>query len=184
MEIIACPGGRRIEDVWVNEHPTEMLMAIAHAVFMQLKLLTTDQADEEALHVPLRKEIMDLMNRARSEVVFLGMEEDGAWEGWSKIRVKDFEDALVYSQEQKWLDSDWFRNIADVVSTGQADADPMDQDEADVGSGPGGRADTMFQDRYDFLSESRKADYRVWKSTQLDRISQMLVAGGAMEVDS
>lgn len=183
VEIIACPGGRRTEDVWVNEHPTEMLMAIAHAVFMQLKLLTTDQADEETLHVPLRKEIMDLMNRARSEVVFLGMEEDGAWEGWSKIRVKDFEDALVYSKEQKWLDSDWFRNIADVVSAGQADADPVDQDEGDAGSGPGGRADTMFQDRYDFLSEARKADYRVWKSTQLDRISQMLVAGGAMDVD-
>lgn len=187
-EIIACPGGRKTDDTWVNEHPTEMLVAIVHAVFIQLTMLTSADTEEEELYTPMRKTVMELLNRARSEAVFIGMEEEGAWDGWSKLRVKDFDEATAYAKAAGWFDSDWFRNIADVVKSGNNGDDVVDAEDADVAAaGPGRRADTMFQERYDYLSEARKIDYRLWKTTQLDRISQALaVAGGAdaMDIDA
>lgn len=187
-EIIACPGGRKTEDTWVNEHPTEMLVAIVHAVFIQLALLTSADSEEEDLYTPMRKTVMELLNRARSEAVFIGMEEDGAWDGWVKLKVRDFDEATSYAKAAGWFDSDWFRNIVDVVSSGNNGKDAVDVEDTEVAAaGPGRRADTMFQERYDYLSEARIIDYRVWKTTQLDRISQAIAAGGAgnaMDIDS
>jgi origin recognition complex subunit 6 len=44
------------------------------------------------------------------------------------------------------------------------------------------RADTMFQDKYDLLSEKRQAEYVVWKENIMSRIDALLAKNGSMEV--
>lgn len=181
-------GGRRAEDSWVSEHITETLAVILHAVFVQAKALSYTPGEEERqdLVVPTRKEILELLGRVRSEVVFIGMEEDGAWDGFSKVRVKDFDEAAKYALEQDWFESDWFRSIDDIINPANIDdAGLGEAEDTDmIGMVPGRRVDSMFQDKYDFLSESRRADYKTWKEAQLQRISQLMANTGAMEIDA
>ena len=46
------------------------------------------------------------------------------------------------------------------------------------------RADTMFQDRYDFLSERKKKEYTLWKAGVLRRIKNLETGEDGMDIDS
>lgn len=171
------------EDEWVREHTTKALVSIYFFVMMRVKALADAEIDGKQSYVTLRKDILDLLSRARNEVTFIGAEDEGAWEGYTALRLKDFDNAIAYAKEQTWFESDWFEGIAGVVKS-DSDIQMADADNLDGFDEPVRRADTMFQDKLDFLSESRRSDFITWKEKQLARITELSVADGAMRLDS
>jgi origin recognition complex subunit 6 len=185
MEAIILPAGRRAADEWVHDNTTALFAAVYFYVTMRVKALTSGAEVNSETYVPLRKEILELLERARDEADTKVADEDLAWSGWSAIKPKAFDEAVAKAKERGWLDSDWYRGIADIVkSDGTGDMQMGDDEDAGLAqTGQVRRADTMFQDRFDYLSEGRRIEYKAWKETTLARISQALVSNGAMEVD-
>ncbi|KAJ3489415.1 hypothetical protein NLG97_g5999 [Lecanicillium saksenae] len=182
-ESILFPGGQKMEEEWARGQTTEVLAAVLYHVTARFQAITTGAAIDGDSYAPIRKEILGILGKARKEVVFIGAEDAGAWDGWATVKPKDFDAMVEAAKENDWLDSDWYRGINEVVQN-IADGD-VNMDEGDEGAQESGgrRADTMFQDRYDFLSDSRRADYKPWKQAQLARIDKILAENGAMEVD-
>jgi origin recognition complex subunit 6 len=185
MEHIIAPGGRKTADEWVGRHLTSLLAAIFHTVQARFNALVAVPIEGEETQTLDNKEIMALLNRARREIKVRDLEEEEAWAGWTGLSVRDFDAALAKVSKQEWLDSDWYKGIDDVVRTG--DAEILDGEDADL-EVPilVRRVDTMFQERYDYLSEARREHYKNWKGGMLARISQLREAEyqNAMEVDA
>lgn len=168
---------------WARGQTTEILAAVLYHVTIRFQAITTGTAVDSDSYAPIRKEILGILGKARKEVVFVGAEDSGAWDAWTIVKPKDFDAMVEAANKYDWLDSDWFKGINDVVQNiGDGD---MNIDEGDEGAQDGGgrRADTMFQDRYDFLSESRRADYKTWEEAQLAKIQKLEAEQGAMEID-
>ncbi|KAH8178309.1 origin recognition complex subunit 6 (ORC6) domain-containing protein [Sarocladium implicatum] len=185
LEATMLPAGRRAADEWVHENTTALFAAIYFYVTMKVRSLTSGLEVDRDAYMPLRKNILSLLDRARQEVEIKGLDEDLAWAGWTTVKPKEFDDALSKTKERGWLDSDWYRGIADIVAPSSVDDVLMLEDE-DAGMAQTGqvrRADTMFQDRFDYLSDTRRAEYKIWKATTLERIVQVMESQNAMEVD-
>ncbi|WZH39423.1 origin recognition complex subunit 6 [Fusarium acuminatum] len=186
MEIILTPEGRRTEDEWVLKNVTALFAAIYFFVTMRVKALATGEGIDREGYVPVRKEILALLTRARQEVTIKNSPEETAWEGWANINSKDFDDAVAKVNEQSWLTGDWYQGITDVVKLGQRGY-PEDDGMLDGDSMPKvhiKKADTMFQDKYDFLSEAKRKDYVHWKEDMLAKIALSTTTGAAMELDT
>ena len=186
MESILLPEGRRTDDEWANSHLSELLAAILFFVTVRFQAITTGQQIDKSGYVPLRKEILAVLDRARKEAIFTRSENVDAWDGWSHVKAKDFDAAVEVAKEKDWFESDWYRGIAEVVQAIRENdvnmADPEDVDALQPESGR--RADTMMQDKFDYLSDGRRADYKAWKDAQLVRIAQILEGQGSMEIDA
>lgn len=185
MEHTMIPAGKRAADEWVHENPTALFAAIYFYVTMRVKALATGMEVDEEGYVPLRKDILALLGRARAEAEIKGLDEETAWAGWATVKPKAFDDAVGKTTERGWLDNDWYRGIADIVKPGATgDVLMLDDEDAELAQpGQVRRADTMFQDKFDYLSEQRRSEYKAWKEATLARISQKMVSNGAMEVD-
>lgn len=154
-------------------------------VIMRVRAITsgsTGNIDREG-YVPLRKEILALLNQARQEVTVRDVEEADVWQGWRDVKSREFDAAVAKINENDWLAGDWYGGIVDVInSTNKNDGDMSDGGMEDMeASLPTRRADTMLQERYDFLSEARKADYTAWKESMLSRIAQAVPVDTVME---
>ncbi|KAM0253163.1 hypothetical protein ACHAP5_000633 [Fusarium lateritium] len=185
MEIILTPEGRRTEDEWVLRNVTALFAAIYFFVTMRVKALATGEGIDREGYVPVRKEILALLARARHEVT-INLPEESAWEGWANIRSKDFDDAVAKVNEQSWLTGDWYQGITDVVKLDQR-GDLEDAEMLDGVTMPKmhiKKADSMFQDKYDFLSEAKRRDYAHWKEDMLAKIALSTTTGAAMELDT
>jgi origin recognition complex subunit 6 len=150
---------------------------------MRIRDIDQDQAIQPENYVPTRTEIVGQLSRARQDVTAKGIESDVLWEGWADITDDDFDAAVSRVRENGWLEADWYDGIADVISMSlQHDADAIEDQYEDGGlQVQQQRADTMFQEKYDFLSESRRAEYETWKTAILGRISALsasMEAGG------
>ncbi|KAJ2968995.1 hypothetical protein NQ176_g8899 [Zarea fungicola] len=184
LESILFPGGQKEQEDWANGQTTEVLAAVLYHVTVRFQAVVSGAPVDSDSYGPIRKEILGLLGKARKEVVFVGAEDAGAWDEWTTVKAKDFDAMVETAQESGWLDSDWYRGISDVVqSIGDADVD-MDEAEDGTLETTGKRADTMFQDRYDFLSENRRADYKAWREAQLAKIQKLEAEQGAMEIDA
>ncbi|KAL1900936.1 hypothetical protein Sste5346_001997 [Sporothrix stenoceras] len=133
----------------------------------------------------------------------VGARDESAWDGWLDLQKRTFRDALVVVSKHQWLQSDWYQDIANLqVSSGDgvdgADGALSDEERGD-GEGDDGdyggvsiptkvwRADSMFQARYDFLSEAKQQDYDAWRTGMLEEIAGLQEAQHQpqpMEVDS
>ncbi|UPK97964.1 hypothetical protein LCI18_008899 [Fusarium solani-melongenae] len=186
MEAIVTPGGRRTEDEWVLKNVTALFAAIYFFVTMRVKALASGEAIDREGYVPLRKEILALLTRARGEVSVRGLDEDEAWDGWTSLKTKEFDDAVARVNERAWLTEDWYQGIADVVKlTQRSQLDDVEMlDEETMPKMQVKKADTMFQDKYDLLSEAKRADFMHFKEDMLARIALLTTAGAAMEVDT
>ncbi|KAH6977097.1 origin recognition complex subunit 6-domain-containing protein [Ilyonectria sp. MPI-CAGE-AT-0026] len=187
MEAIIAPGGRKTDDEWVLQNTTVLFAAIYFFVTMRIRALASGEAIDRDGYVPQRKEILALLTRARKEVTVLGLDDDDAWNGWSKPKTTEFDDAVAKVNERGWLTGDWYQGITDVVKlTQRSQGDDTDMvDEEAMPTVQIKRADTMFQDKYDFLSETKRADHRVWKDEMLAKIVQLTATGAAaMELDT
>lgn len=121
---------------------------------------------------------------ARGKKSLAAIEGTDFWEGWQEgLKAADISEALTVVADRGWLDSDWFRSI-DLLRDAEQGAD-------DVGLSPHRedlistaaavqirKADTMLQDRFDYLSERRRAEYRHWKAGILRRIEALERAQG------
>lgn len=178
------PAGRRAADEWVHENATALFAAIYFYVTMKVRSLTSGLDIDRDAYMPLRKNILNLLDRARKEVEIKDLEEDMAWAGWTSVKPKEFDDALSKTKERGWLDSDWYRGITDIVTPGGVEDVLMLEEDADLAQpGQVRRADTMFQDRFDYLSEARRTEYKAWKAATMERIAQLTDSHNAMEVD-
>ncbi|OLN91973.1 hypothetical protein CCHL11_01396 [Colletotrichum chlorophyti] len=187
MDFIVVPGGRRTRDPWVRANLAPLVGAIYFFVTLQVKKLQTGEDVEPSSYNSTRKQILDLLARARDEVDVRGLDEDEAWEGWAPVIPKDFDAAVKEVRERGWLNEDWYQSLGDVIEAGQTMKNSRRDGGEETEQGPMlvRRADTMFQDRYDYLSEKRRREYRIWKEDILRRIDAMeKEAGGAMEVDA
>lgn len=187
MEAVVTPAGRKTADEWVLGNVTALFAAIYFYVTMRVRALASGEALDRDGYVPLRKQILDVLARARQEVTVRDVEESDAWLGFSKLKTKEFDDAVAKVNECGWLNGDWYQGITDVVKLTQRshlDGVDMMDDEA-MPTVQIKRAGTMFQDKYDFLSETRRADYEVWKKSMLAKIFALTTTtSAAMELDT
>ncbi|KAF4448297.1 Origin recognition complex subunit 6 [Fusarium austroafricanum] len=187
METIVTPGGRRTDDEWVLQNVTALFAAIYFFVTMRVKALASGEGIDREGYVPLRKEILALLSRTRKEVIVRDLEDENAWEGWSNLKSKDFDDAVAQINERAWLTGDWYQGIADVVKLTQRThlEDVEMLDEETMPKMQVKKADTMFQDKYDFLSEAKRTSYMHWKEDMFAKIALLTTTkGAAMEVDT
>lgn len=193
LESIIAPHRRRTDDDWVNEHLTALVAAIYWYVSESAQLapgedMTTD-ASRSSLNA-MRKHMLGALKSARDEVkppaargkrsLAATTEEEAVfWEGWQEgLKAADISEALTVVAERGWLDSDWFRSI-DLLRDAEQDAEDVDPDarQDDLTSTAAAvqirKADTMLQDRFDHLSERRRAEYRNWKAGVLRRVEAL-----------
>ncbi|KAK1595091.1 origin recognition complex subunit 6 [Colletotrichum navitas] len=183
MEYIVVPGGRRTRDAWVRANLAALCGAVFFFVTQQVKKLKSGEEVDREAYKPERDRILDLVAKARASVGSRGMDEDEAWEGWAPVTAKEFDDAVQQVTDRGWLEADWYLSLSDVIEAGDVIADSHRQAEGPYRA-PVRGADSMFQDRYDFLSEKKRKEYRIWKEGILRRIESMEKEGGeAMEVD-
>ncbi|KAL6892350.1 origin recognition complex, subunit 6 [Trichoderma evansii] len=183
MESILLPGGRKTKDEWALDHVTALCAAVIFFVAMRVRDIDQDQAVQPENYVPTRTEILGQLSRARQDITVEGIEPDALWEGWVDIADDDFDAAVSRVRENSWLEADWYDGIADVISmTLQQDGDVIGNQYEDGGlQGQQQRADTMFQEKYDYLSESRRAEYQTWKTAILARISMLSADTGGRD---
>lgn len=182
-ESVLFPGGQNLEEDWTKGRTTEVLAAVLYHVTIRFQAIATGAEVDSESYAPIRKEILAILAKARKEVVFIGAEDASAWDGWTNVKAKDFDAMVEKAKEYEWLDSDWYRGISEVVQNiGDGDVDMEEGEEGAESSGR--RADTMFQDRYDFLSEGRRAEFKTWKGAQLAKIAKLEAEQGAMEIDA
>ncbi|OHE92531.1 origin recognition complex subunit 6 [Colletotrichum orchidophilum] len=183
MEYVVVPGGRRTRDTWVRENLAALCGAVFFFVAQQVRKLATGKDVDRENYVPARKQVLDLLGKAREEVDARGLDEDEAWEGWAPVKTKEFDVAVREVTERGWLDADWYRSLGDVIEVGHAIAASHGRGD-ETYKAPVRGADTMFLDRYDFLSDKKRRDYRIWKESILRRIDLMEKENGdRMEVD-
>lgn len=175
MEHVVLPGGQRTEDEWINGHLTPLLATIYYFVDSRVKSINSGHVVNAQTYIPQRKQIRSLLSRARAEADVNQLEEEEAWAGWTNLQPRDFDAAVEEINGRDWLAADWYRAIADVVKSDgeKLPASHGDLQQEDSGPIAMRRADTMFQEKYDLLSEARRADYKVWKADILSRINQL-----------
>lgn len=196
VEAAVVPGGKRTSDDWVKSNLAALCAALYFFVVQQVRKLETGEEVSQETYLPARREIIGLLGEAREELrhqfAARGYTEDDAWESWSTVKAREFDAAVQEVTDRGWLDGDWFRGLSDVISrpgdveAGEDRGRGAEKEEEDYSvKMTVRRADTMFQDRYDFLNEAKRRDYRIWKDGILRQIELLeREASETMEVDS
>ncbi|KAK1772430.1 origin recognition complex, subunit 6 [Phialemonium atrogriseum] len=183
MESIVMPHGRTTSDEWVMGNLSSLLGSLYLYIWGSVSM---PEGVDEARYVHVRKEIVETLNKARRTISIKGVDEGDAWEGWKEIHAADIDNAALRINRHGWLESDWAKSIEDLIQKDREDESGGEgNDDADnTQSGPAKRADIMFQDRYDFLSEHKRKEYAIWKDGIIGRIQDLERGADAMEVDS
>lgn len=206
LEAIIAPYRKRTRDEWVNGHLAALVGTIYWWVSMSARLAPGEEMTPEfsqAQYKIMRRKILGALNSARDEVqiprsVGRGMKPDAEaqealfWEGWqNKVSAADLDEAMREVPQRGWLDSDWYRSIEflrDKAPGGDAEteSDVGDDTAAAAATVQIARTDTMLQDKFDYLSERRRFEYRRWKANILRRIEllERKKEDDAMDVDS
>lgn len=167
VESVVAPGGKRSEDEWVNGNLTALLGTLVLFVW---KGVAYHGVDIDAAKMgKLRGKVVRALQKAREEA------EVKSWEGWDDIKAKELDAAVLHAKRQGWLEMNWAEGIEDLVTTGEKGSESEEEVEGAQDKAPGQfrRADTMLQERYDYLSEARREDYTVWKEGIMKRIREL-----------
>ena len=186
MDAITVPGGRQTYDEWIAENYTALLAAVYWWVTARARAAARGQETSRSPSLQHRREIISLLTQARKTVTVADATGgDDPWEGWADLKPRDFSKAVTTVEQRSWL-GDWWTGVDDVVrSTAWDAAEAPGGEDADLAEPIRvRRADTMFQDKYDYLSEVRMADFTAWKADVLARIGDRRMEGGAMEIDT
>ena len=188
MESILVPHGRKSSDEWVNDNLTALLGAIYFYVSERAQWKSNHDQVDQSRYQASRKEIIKTLQQARESATFKDSDEENAWDGWQSMRPRDLDKAVMEVNKRGWLQSDWYQGMQDVIATANGDGvedEDEDEDQAEQAqSFEIRRADSMFQDRYDLLSQRRRDDFKVWKAEILRRIEAVQTDVMPMEVDS
>ncbi|ROV97687.1 hypothetical protein VMCG_07427 [Cytospora schulzeri] len=199
LESIVAPYRRRTEDEWINNHLTALVGALYWYVFMSASLAPGEEMTaktSKSRYTSTRKEVLGSLARARDEVKIsttggrkgeVTQEEEVAfWQDWQDTtRAADIDEAVTEVANRGWLNSDWYRSIDYLREKGEGEyEEPEGGVEADITTTAATvqirKADTMLQDKFDYLSERRRAEYRQWKAGILLKI-ELLERGQAEE---
>ncbi|RCI11696.1 hypothetical protein L249_7177 [Ophiocordyceps polyrhachis-furcata BCC 54312] len=179
---------QRQQGTAVGVGATGLVAALFHHVVTRLR--TWSRADEEAAAAAAAaaavdreacaNEVIANLGRARNRVQHTKSDEADFWRGWKTIQLDELDSILAGHED--WLDGDWFTGISDVVvvvgRTGtNADGFSLDG-HGEAGGGHSFRADTMFQEQHDFLSQRRRAEYRLWREKILAKMDRSLRGAG------
>lgn len=203
MDAIIAPFRKRTEDEWVNAHLTMLVGAIYWFVSESAALAPGEEMGEasQAAYKGVRKSILVALRGARDGVQIpnptvrgkqaeITEEQEAAfWEGWQNtIKAADFDQAITEISTRDWLKSDWYRSIEVIRNRAEGDEEVEENDEEQAFAAvhvQTVKPDTMLQEKFDYLSERRRADYREWEAGILHRI-ELLESGQEeddMEVD-
>lgn len=205
LDAIIAPYRKRTQDEWVNSHLTVLLGAIYWFVSQSAALAPGEEMTPEtsqAGYKSARKEILGALRSARNDIdvpapttrgkkMEVTEDQEAAfWAGWqASIKVADFDQAITEVTNRGWLNSDWYRSIEFLrdKAEGEHQGESVDEAQADLASTVQiTRADTMLQDKFDYLNDRRRAEYRIWEADILRRID-LLESGhnsDAMEIGS
>lgn len=198
LESIIAPRPKRLDDEWINGNLAALVAAIYWYVSRSAQLAPGEDMTRDASRSSLNalgKQMLEALNSARNEikpstargkknVVTTEEEEVLFWEGWQEsLKMADMNEALEVVAARGWLDSDWFRSI-DLLRNSEQDAEDLDpetcQDDltSTVAAVQIRKADTMLQDKFDYLTERKRAGYRQWKTGILRRAEALERAQG------
>ncbi|CAN8103652.1 unnamed protein product [Discula destructiva] len=203
LDATIAPFRTRTPDDWVDSHLTALVGAIYWFVAESAALAPGEEMGEASQlgYKGARKAILGALRGARDAVQIpisttrgkkaeVTEEQEAAfWEGWQdSIKAADFDETITEITSRGWLKSDWYRSIEYLRDSGEGS-----QEGDDLGAPTASaaakvqtsRPDTMMQDKTDYLSERRRADYRRWEADILQRIKVLERAhrSDAMEVD-
>jgi origin recognition complex subunit 6 len=104
-------------------------------------------------------------------------DEDEAWEGWKAVGVAELDAAAVRGRRHGWFEMGWVSGVQDLVDREATRVEEEEEEERNDG-GEGEvvqirRADTMFQERYDYLGDRKRKAYAEWKEGVLKRIKEL-----------
>lgn len=186
MDSIIIPEGKQTDDQWVSENNTALLAGVFWWASTRAKAAAKGQeTTPRQPSLQQRREIISLLTQARKTVTLTTTDDEDPWEAWADIKPREFNTAVATIEERSWL-GDWYTGVDDIIRS-------ADWDKAGM---PGGddadqlepirvrRADTMFQGKYDYLSEARVTDFRAWKAEMLAGIAERSGGGDAMEIDT
>ena len=191
FEYVVAPLDRRTEDNWVNGNLVALLAALY--LYVWRGVTSPGRNLDAAEYMSVRKRLIRAIGKARVAVTLPRKatpddedDEDndqGPWTDWHDITIKDLDTAALRINRHGWLEMDWAAGIDDLVRAGGGDDDEDDGERGEA-DGAGARdvrpevgqirrADTMFQDRYDYLSERKLQEYAIWKEGILQQIKEM-----------
>ncbi|KAJ2896199.1 Origin recognition complex subunit 6 [Zalerion maritima] len=186
IESIVVPGGKRSLDPWITDNFAPLLAAVALLVRTRQSVIAHGGELEEVEVNLAKKEIIKGMSRARTEVEMPRMDEEEAWEGYEPVTRELIETAVSRVLEHGWHEGDWYRALDSIYNEGRGDHDFEMQEGPARPRTPEGikerKADSMFQDEWDFLTDVKREEFKVWKDKMLVRIEE-LEKNGAMDVD-
>ncbi|KAK3297833.1 origin recognition complex subunit 6-domain-containing protein [Chaetomium fimeti] len=191
VESILAPRGRPTTDAWARANMPAVLGALYLFVWRGVEW-PGGEAVERGRYVGMRREVVGGLNGVRGEIggeVGGGVKdggdgdgdgEDEAWEGWREIGVAELDDAAVRGRRHGWFEMGWVSGVGDLVDR---EAKRVEEEEEEERDGEGDdnngevvqirRADTMFQERYDYLGERKRKAYAEWKEGVLKRIKEL-----------
>ena len=161
---------------------TAVLAAVCYLAALQWEATGTATPEWVA---GIERRILAAFGKARKETQ-LSKAGGGAdaWEGWEDLERRPFRQAIMEVQDR--LEVGWFDAVDELKAAVDCEEEQdQAEDEKEEQEYQMTRADTMFQDRYDFLSERKRAGYKVWKEGIMKRIEAISKNGPEpMEVDS
>jgi origin recognition complex subunit 6 len=146
-------------------------------------------------YVSQRKGVLTTLAKLRGdeelvEKLLVKGKEGAEWEGWEEVGTKDVGAWLLEISTRGWLKLDWFENIIEGAGVEVTDNSGHVEDDAESHSPIAGEGNdnknvlqsglgTMMQDRVDYLSEKKRAEYRIWKQGILAKMRE-IERGGVM----
>lgn len=168
--VVAQAQADKAQEPWVSSHMTALMGAVYYFSVLRMDTVKAGSAEPTEDLSPDRKEIVALLKKAREEVEVRGGTDADGWAGWVEVKTaKALNNAIDKVEVERWLDADWYKGIDDIFG---AEAGAWDAQDAELATPiQARRADTMHQDRFDYLSEAKSVEYEKWKKEMLSRIA-------------
>jgi origin recognition complex subunit 6 len=106
-------------------------------------------------------------------------QEEGTWVGWETVGSKDIQGWVIELKEKAWLEMDWYENIVedpDVDGVGDGEDEELESSRTFEELSRAGLG-TMKLDKFDYLTERKRAEYEVWKGKMLRMIDELVEEG-------
>ena len=179
--LAAPPKGRKAKGEALAASATGLLAGVYYFASLQYEEAGTSGPEWAAR---AETEILAVLKKARKEVAPpKAARGSSPWEGWEDLERKSFRAAV--KEVEARIEADWLDAIDELKTAVDGEEEEQDDEEEEAQDYQIARADTMFQDRYDFLTERKRAEYKVWKEGIMKRIEAIEKNGPeAMEVDT
>ncbi|KAH6613490.1 origin recognition complex subunit 6-domain-containing protein [Chaetomium tenue] len=184
VESVLAPRGKPTTDAWARANAAAVLGALYLFVWRGV-VWPAGEGVERERYVGMRRGVAGGIGGVRDQgvVEIEGGDDDGVWEGWKAVGVAELDAAAVRGRRHGWFEMGWVSGVQDLVDREAARVEEEEEEEAGRGGGGDGdgdgevvqirRADTMFQERYDYLGDRKRKAYAEWKEGVLKKIKEL-----------